>query len=99
MGAVLEMRAGRVAGGQLDGAVIADFALSLAEMPSARTDVARIDRIRALEDLKSACVAAQARTAAEFAASQRAKAVSRGTVACAGGAADAGVVRDAALHR
>src|SRR5690348_10670119 len=46
----------------------------LAGLSPAGDDAGRIDQIRALEDIKSACAAAQARITAAFAASQRAAA-------------------------
>lgn len=83
--------AGCAAGVSASAQPLVDFARSLAEMPVAAADAARIDQIRALEDLKSACAAAQARVTAEFAASERA--LSMGAVPSAGdsptGAADA----------
>jgi hypothetical protein len=51
---------------------IGRWARDLADLADAGDDAARIDQIRQLEDIKSACAAAQARITASFAASQRA---------------------------
>jgi 5-methylcytosine-specific restriction endonuclease McrA len=50
---------------------IAGFAARLASLSPAPDDSARIDRLRALEELKSAVAAAQLRETAEFVTSQR----------------------------
>ena len=55
----------------LAGADIQSWVPALNELPDAGDDPGRIDQIRLLEDIKSACAAAQARITSSFAESQR----------------------------
>lgn len=67
-----------VAGGVLDATAITDWLTALAGLDRAVDDAERVDRIRALEDLKAAAAAAQAVTAADLDASVRAERAARG---------------------
>ncbi len=59
----------------LDVALLRGVARGMASGCVAATDVEQIDQIRALEDVKAACAAAQARVTAQFAAQRRRAAV------------------------
>ena len=75
---------------------VAGLVRALVGLPSEVEDAVRIDLIRALEDLKSAAAAAQARQTAAFAASQREKQVAAGVPA---ERADRGIASQVALAR
>jgi uncharacterized protein DUF222 len=64
-----------------DTRLLAEFVTKLAGLEQGVDDSVRIDRIRLLEELKSAAAAAQAREAAAFAASQRAQQLADGVPA------------------
>lgn len=61
----------------LDAATLTSLAQQIASASVPGTDTSRIDHIQALETLKAACAAAQARLTAAFVASQRRKSVAR----------------------
>lgn len=90
------------AGGVLDAAAITAWISDLACMDRAVDDVERVDRIRALEDLKAAAAAAQARAAVDLDASVRAERAARGLPAAVQGkgvAAQVALARRESPHR
>lgn len=84
------------AGTALDAAAIAAWITDLARMDRDVSDAERVDRIRALEDLKAAAAAAQARASVDLDASVRAERAARGLPAERQGA---GVAAQVALSR
>src|SRR5438445_10281526 len=68
-------------GDRLSDAALARLVVALRHMDQGVDDSVRVDRIRLLEELKSAAAAAQAREATAFAASQRAEQVALGVPA------------------
>ena len=66
---------------QIDSAAVSDFVQNLIHLDRDLSDAARIDLIRALEDAKSACSAAQAKVTADLEASRRAERAAAGVPA------------------
>ena len=90
------------AGGVLDAAAITGWITDLADMGRDVDDVERVDRIRALEDLKAAAAAAQARAAVDLDASVRAERAASGLPARMQGkgvAAQVALARRESPHR
>jgi hypothetical protein len=90
------------AGGGLDAAAITAWITELAALDRSVDDAERVDRIRALEDLKAAAAAAQALHAADLDASVRAERAARGLPAAEQGkgvAAQVALARRESPHR
>lgn len=91
-----------VAGGGLDAATITAWISDLAGLDRAVDDAERVDRIRALEDLKAAAAAAQAVVTADLDASVRAGRAARGLpvrLQGQGVGAQVGLARRVSPHR